>query len=76
MTENQKSIALEYLERVDAELLALDATLEVTAMGTASMVNGEYLENILNCIRHSLQSMRAEIDEATGTVMIAKVVSC
>lgn len=76
MTENQKSIALEHLERVDEQLLALDTTLEVTAMGAAAMANGEYLENILNCIRHSLQAMRAEIDEATGTVLIAKAVAC
>ncbi len=35
MTENQKSIVLEHLERVDEQLLALDTTLGVTAMGAA-----------------------------------------
>ncbi len=69
MTENQKSIALEHLERVDAQLRALDTTLEVTAMGAAAMANGEYLENILNCVRSCLQAMRDEIDEAASTVL-------
>lgn len=75
MASEKKSCIAEQLEKVDAQLLALDKTLAVTEMGASSMANGDYIEGLLSCIRCNLQSIRADLDEATGTAIIAHAIA-
>ena len=75
MLENCKSNAIEHLENIDAQLLALDAMLELAAMGANSLANGDNFERVLNFIRHNLTELRAELDEATGIVLKAKAIA-
>ncbi len=75
MLENCKSNAIEHLENIDAQLLALDAMLELAAMGANNLANGDNFERVLNFIRHNLTELRAELDEATGIVLKAKAIA-
>lgn len=61
--------ALTHLETVDDTLRGLCTTLEVMAGGLHDLANGEYMEDILRHVCHSLRDARAELDEATSVVM-------
>ena len=75
MFENCKSNVLEHLESIDAQLLALDAMLELAEMGANNLANGDNFERVLSFIRHNLTELRAELDEATGIVLKAQTVA-
>ena len=75
MLENCKSNAIEHLENIDAQLLALDAMLELAAMGANNLANGDNFERVLSFIRHNLTELRAELDEATGIMLKAKAIA-
>ena len=75
MLENCKSNAIEHLENIDAQLLALDAMLELAAMGANNLANGDNFERVLSFIRHNLTELCAELDEATGIVLKAKAIA-
>ena len=75
MLENYKGDVVEHLESIDAQLLALDAILELAEMGANNLANGDNFERVLNFIRHNLTELRAELDEATGIVLNAKVIA-
>lgn len=75
MFENCKSNVIEHLESIDAQLLALDAMLELAEMGANNLANGDNFERVLSFIRHNLTELRAELDEATGIVLKAQTVA-
>lgn len=75
MLENCKTNAMEHLENIDAQLLALDAMLELAAMGANNLANGDNFERVLSFIRHNLTDLRAELDEATTAVLNAKAIA-
>ena len=75
MLENYKGDVVEHLESIDAQLLALDAILELAEMGANNLANGDNFERVLSFIRHNLTELRAELDEATGIVLKAKAIA-
>lgn len=65
---NMTISAVGYLESVDDTLRELCTSIELMRVGVESIANGEYLTDVMNHIIKSLQSARAELDEATGAV--------
>ena len=59
MLENCKTNAMEHLENIDAQLLALDAMLELAAMGANNLANGDNFERVLSFIRHAVLNAKA-----------------
>lgn len=57
------------LENADQHLQEIETTIKITAAGAATLANGEYLEDVLLCIGRSLQTLRAELDEAAGIAL-------
>lgn len=64
-----KPSAISRLEGVDDTLRELCTAIDIMNMGAEHMANGEYITDVLNHIKKNLQSARAELDEATGTVL-------
>lgn len=60
--------AVGHLESVDDTLRELCTSIEFMRVGMEDIANGEYLTDVMNHIIKSLQSARAELDEATGAV--------
>ena len=61
--------AVNALEDIDNTLKGLCACIEIMQMGAQHMANSEYIDDALGMIRKTLQNTRAELDEATSTVM-------
>ena len=75
MANEERKQIIDSLERIDEKLEALDKMLTVTAMGASAMANGEYIDGIISCVRHNLQGIRADLDEITGTAIIAQAIA-
>ena len=71
MNERIHHDAFDLLENTDCALMELQDTIRVLAAGMKDYANPETTENVLLHILHSLDSVRAQLDEATTAVMQA-----
>lgn len=63
--------AFHLLDDTDIKLQELESVVRVAAMGLTKISDGRTMEDVLMHVANDLQSIRAQLDEATSAAMTA-----